>query len=147
MGGWNQNWGTCGYTGNPLLFSANLNDPVGMTRLLLSDLDSSNPIFPQDGMILGFLNMEEWSPKLAAALGMEVIAANRALTLQVIQLLDLKTDGLSTAKALLLAAAQIRLHANDDWPGIDFAQVVDDSDFAMREYYMKLIIQQNSVSY
>lgn len=128
-------------------FTTDYNTPIGQVRLLLSDLDPTNPIFPDDNQINTFLLLEDQSVKLSAALGLETIAGNRALTLQVVQLLDLKTDGRSTAQALLAVAKQMRDSENDDWAGFDFAQVVDDSMFVNREYMLKLWIQQNTSSY
>lgn len=127
-----------------MAFTTDYTQPIGQVRLLLSDLDPSNPIFPDDNQIVVFLNLEDQSVKLAAALAMEMIAFNQSLLLKVIQLLDLKTDGLSTSKAMLGVAAQLREHANDDWAGFDFAQVVDDSPFAYREYMRKLLVQQSA---
>jgi hypothetical protein len=125
-----------------MAFTVDTTTDIGKVRLLLSDLDQTKPIYPEDAQIQAFLDMEQGSVRLAAALALEAIAANRVLTLQVIQLLDLKLDGASVAKAFLQAAKQWRDAANDDWAGLDFAQTVDNSDFAWREHYLKLVVSQ-----
>jgi hypothetical protein len=125
-----------------MAFTVDTTTDIGKVRLLLSDLDQTKPIYPDDAQIQAFLDMEQGSVRLAAALALEAIAANRVLTLQVIQLLDLKLDGASVAKAFLQAAKQWRDAANDDWAGLDFAQTVDNSDFAWREHYLKLVVSQ-----
>jgi hypothetical protein len=124
-------------------FSTDLATDVGKVRLLLMDLDSTRPIFTDDAQIQVFLDIEG-DVKSAAALGMETIAGNRALVLQVIKLMDLETDGLSVAKSLLLVADRLRSTAAEDWAGIDFAQVVDNSEFVFREYMWKQLLAQES---
>lgn len=126
-----------------MAFTADVTTDIGKVRLLLMDMDVSSPIFPDDLQIQALLDMELGDVKQGAALGMETIAGNRALVLQVIQLLDLKTDGASVAKAMLSVAQRLRDTANSDWAGIDFAEVVDDSMFVMREKWYKLALAQN----
>lgn len=123
-------------------FTVNPTTDIGKVRLLLFDMDSTRPIFPDDSFIQAFLDMELGDVKQAAALGMETLAGNRVLILQVIQLLDLKTDGLSVCKGLLATAQQLRNNSNTDWAGFDIAQVTDDSSFAYREYMTKLLLSQ-----
>lgn len=125
-------------------FTVDPTTDIGKVRLLLSDMDSTKPIFPDDSMIQAFLDMELGEILLAAARAMEVIAGNRALTLQVVQLLDLKMDGASVCKALLAVAKQWRDTAQNDWAGFAIAEVTDDTDFAWREHMMKLLMQQYS---
>lgn len=125
-----------------MAFTADLTTDIGQVRLLLMDLDGTKPIFPDDLQIQTFLNLELGDIKQAAALGMECIAGNRALTLQVIQLLDLKVDGVSLAKGLLSVAERLRSTSNLDWAGFDFAEVTDDSMFALREKYWKMLVAQ-----
>jgi hypothetical protein len=125
-----------------MAFTTDLNTDVGKVRLLLSDLDSTKPIFPDDSQIQVFLDIELGDYKQAAALGLETIAGNRALTMQVVQLLDLKMDGKSTAESLLKVAKQHRDNSNLDWAGFDIAEQVDNSTFQWREKYLKLVIQQ-----
>lgn len=126
-----------------MAFTIDLNTDVGKVRLLLFDMDSTKPIFPDDLQIQAFLTMELNDVKQSAALAMETIAGNRVLTLQVVQLLDLKTDGLSTARGLLETAKRLRDSSNNDWEGFDFAEVTDNSLFALREKYFKLLMAQS----
>lgn len=123
------------------MFTTDLSTDVGKVRLLLQDLDPSKPVFPSDDMIQSFLDLELGDVKQAAALGLETIAGNRALVLQVMQILDLKTDGQKTAQGLLAVAERLRETSNLDWAGFDIAQVVDDSDFDYREFMLKAIIK------
>lgn len=126
-----------------MAFSTDLTTDIGKVRLLLMDLDSSRPIFTQDTQIQAFLDME-LSVKSAAALAMETLAGNRVLVLQMIQLLDLKTDGLSVCKGLLATAQQLRdTDDSDGWAGFDIAEVTDDSIFVLREKYWKMIVAQS----
>lgn len=125
-----------------MAFTADMTTDIGKVRLLLSDLDSTKPIFPDDAQIQAFLDMELGSVRLAGALAYEVIAGNRALTMQVIQLLDLKMDGASLARSLKEIAKQWRDSAQDEWCGFALAEQVDNSDFAWREHYLKLIVAQ-----
>jgi hypothetical protein len=124
-------------------FTTSQTTDIGKVRLLITDLDSTNPIFPDDEQIQTFLDLENDVIKLAAALAYETIAGNRALTMQVIQLLDLKMDGRQTAEAMLKLAKQWRDDVADaddaDWAGFDIAQVVGDSVFAYRDYMARLL--------
>jgi hypothetical protein len=126
-----------------MAFTTDVTTDIGKVRLLLFDLDVTKPIFPDDSMIQAFLNMELGDVKQGAALGLETIAGNRLLTLQVIQLLDLKTDGVSMAKGLLEQAKRLRDFSNNDWAGFDVAEVTDNSLFALREKYYKLLMAQS----
>lgn len=60
-----------------------------------------------DADITTFITLEG-TDMLAAALGLETIAANEALVQKVIKLLDLQTDGAALATALLARAKQLR---------------------------------------
>ena len=125
-----------------MAFTADQTTDIGKVRLLLWDMDSTKPIFPDDNQISSLLVMELGDVKQAAALGYEIIAANRVLTLQVISLLDLKTDGASMSKALLATAERLRNFSNTDWAGFDFAEVTDTSLFAFREKMFKMLLAQ-----
>lgn len=120
-------------------FTADVTTPIGMVRLLIWDMDPTKPIFPDDSMIQAFLNLE-WTVGCAAAKALDTIAGNRILTLQVIQNLDLKTDGVSVAKGLMALADKFR-ETDQDWSGIMFAETVDNSVFALREKYWKMYMQ------
>lgn len=126
-----------------MAFTTDMTTDIGKVRLLLMDLDSTAPIYPLDTQIQAFLDLE-MSVKSAAALAMETLAGNRALVLQVITILDLKTDGFSVCKGLLASAKQLR--DTDDsggWAGFDIAEVTDDSIFVLREKYWKMVVAQS----
>lgn len=127
-----------------MAFTTDTTTDIGKVRLLLMDMDVSAPIFPDDAQIQAFLAIET-SVKSAAALAMETIAGNRVTTLQVIQLLDLKTDGYSVAKGLLATAKQLRdTDDSEGWAGFDIAEVTDNSMFVLREKYWKLLLVASS---
>lgn len=123
--------------------SVDLSTDIGMVRLLITDMDPDQPIFPDDDMIQTFLTLENDEVKLAAALALETIAANRALTMQVIQLLDLKMDGKSTAEGIRKSAQALRDSAEDDWNGFDIAENPSDSVFAYRDFLVRRIIAES----
>lgn len=123
-------------------FTTILTTDIGKVRQLVTDLDPANPIFPDDQMIQNFIDLEGGSIKSAAALAWETIAGSQALLLKVIQLLDLKQDGKSTAQGLLAVAQQFRDNDDADWAGIDFVEVTDNSQFALREFLYKRLLAQ-----
>jgi hypothetical protein len=122
-------------------FTTTPTGPIGRVRFMLWDLDPGHAIFPDDSYIEALLHMEG-SESCAAAKGLEIIAGNRILTLQVIQNLDLKTDGVSVAKGLQALATSFREN-DQEWSGIMFAEAVDNSVFALREKYWKMYIQSS----
>lgn len=124
-----------------MAFTADLTTDIGKVRQFIWDLDSTKPIFPDDQMIQNFLDAESGDTKQAAAFALETIAGNRVMVLQVIQNLDLKTDGKSVAQGLLATAQRFRDTSNNDWAGLDFAQITDSSEFAYREFLMKQIVK------
>ena len=86
---------------------------LGRVRLLATDTDLTNPIYSDDE-INAFLFLEDDNTKRAAALALETCAANEALVLKRITLLDLSTDGPSTARVLLERAKILRENADAD---------------------------------
>lgn len=124
------------------MFTADMTTDIGKVRLLLGDLDSAHPIFPDDTQIQVFLDLET-SVKSAAALGFETIAGTQALLLKSMQLLDLKTDGLSTARSFLSIAETMRNNDDSDFSGFDIAEQIDNSLFARREYLRKQIVARD----
>jgi hypothetical protein len=85
-----------------------------LVRLLINDRpgDSTDPlwVFSNDE-IDAFLTMEGASVKLAAALALETIANDEALTSKVIRSQDLSTDGAAVAAGLRESAARLRQQA------------------------------------
>lgn len=85
-------------------------------RLLISDIDSSAPIF-NDEAIEAFLSLSSDSIKRAAATALMVIAANEVLVQKHIKLLDLQTAGDVQAEALRKLAEQYRKEADQEAAG------------------------------
>lgn len=92
-----------------MAFTFNLATDVGRVRLLIPDRDSTDPIFGDDE-IETFLNLEG-DVRRATALALETAASDQTLTLKVIKLLDITTDGAKTGDALLKRAALLRSQA------------------------------------
>ena len=91
----------------------------GKVRLLISDLNEQNPIFPYSeetavpDAIDTFLTMAlDGNVKRAAAQALMAIATNEVLVQKRIKLLDLSTDGPAEAKALLDLAKQYHEEAD-----------------------------------
>jgi hypothetical protein len=85
-------------------------------RLLISDIDSSAPIF-NDEAIEAFLSLSSDSIKRAAATALMVMAANEVMVQKRIRLLDLSTDGPAEAEALRKLAEQYRKEADQEAAG------------------------------
>ena len=94
-----------------MAFTLDYSTNAGKVRLLISDIDSSNPIF-QDDAVEAFLSIAQGgNVKRAAATALTVIATNEVLVQKRIKLLDLQTDGPAEANALRLLAADLRAEA------------------------------------
>jgi hypothetical protein len=108
----------------------------GRVRLLIPDRVTPGHIF-EDAEIDTFLVLETNNVKRSTALGLETIASDQALTLKVIRLLDLTTDGARVSDALLKRAAELRRQADieelaEDGGAFDIAEWTP-TDFAYRE--------------
>lgn len=118
-------------------FTYELGADSGRVRLLVPDNDSANYVFDDDE-IDAFLALEG-DVRRAAALALETIASNEALTLKVIRLLDVQTDGRAVSDALLKRAAALRKQADDAdmaaGGAFDVAEMVFD-DFSWRERWI-----------
>lgn len=88
-----------------------------------------------DADIEAFLSLEGDVAQLAAATALETIATNQALTLKVMKLLDVQTDGAKLASELRARAAVLRQRAEEDG-GFDIAETVPNA-FAYRERVTK----------
>lgn len=111
-------------------FEYDVSTEIGQVRLLATDTNHDDHCF-SDTEISAFLTLESASVKRAAALALETVASNEALTLKVIKLLELQTDGAKTSDALLKRAAALRAQADDDelgedGGGFDIAEMVVD---------------------
>ncbi len=98
---------------------------VGQVRLLITDTDTTDNIF-SDEEINQFLSLteidSETDVRLAAALGLETIAASEALVQKKISMLDLSTDGPAVAKSLREAAQRLRQQVEDE-PAFGWAEM------------------------
>jgi hypothetical protein len=94
-----------------MTFTYDLSTAIGRTRLRCQDTSSDNAIFSDDE-ISEFLRFQGSNILLAAADALDVIAANQAYVLKVIENNDLKTDGAQTASALRASAKSLRVQAN-----------------------------------
>lgn len=99
--------------------------PVGMVRLLISDVDEQNLILTDD-QVNGYLAIESGLVKRAAATALDAIASSEALVSKVITTQDLQTNGPQVAAALRAHAANLRAQSDSDaddtwgWEIIDF---------------------------
>ncbi len=93
-----------------MAFTFDLASDVGKVRLLIPDRVASDILF-EDEEIEAFLALEAGNVRRAAALALETVAADQALTLKVIKSLDLTTDGAKVSDALLKRAALLREQA------------------------------------
>lgn len=87
-----------------------LTNTIGQTRLLINDVkvEDEGTIIFGDPEITAFLNMTSQVPLLAAALALDALAADEAMTQKAIRLLDLTTNGPQTADALRATATSYR---------------------------------------
>lgn len=121
-------------------FSYNLSTSIGKVRLLVKDTNIQSPIFDDDE-IQAFLTMENNIVKRAAALALETIASDEALTTKAISVLELRMDGPAVARSLMERAARLREQADredaaDEGAAFDVAEMVYDR-FSYRERLAK----------
>lgn len=113
-------------------YSYDLTTDRGRVRLQIPDHDETALIF-QDEEIDAFLTIEG-SVAGALAGALETIASSEALTLKVIQLLDVRTDGAKLAAELRARAQAIRSRIGEaDTSAFAVAQLVYD-DFSLAEH-------------
>ncbi len=121
-----------------MAFSFDLSSDLGKVRLLIPDRSPDEFLF-HDEEILALLDIED-GIKRSAALALETIASDNAMTLKVIRLLDLSTDGAKTSDAILKRAQLLRGQAEVEDEsgemGFDIAEMVYD-DFSYREKLVK----------
>lgn len=127
-----------------MAFTYDLNNSIGKVRLLIPDTQEATAVF-SDEEITAFLALESASVRRATALALETIASNEALTLKVVRLLDVQTDGAKLADSLLKRAATLRQQALEDDGLAGFTQweiaewAVD--DFTLRDLTMRSLYQ------
>jgi hypothetical protein len=115
---------------------------IGKVRMLIPDRVEADAMFT-DEEVQAFVDMNA-SVRYAAADALDVIASDQALTLKVITLMDLKTDGPATARALMERADKLRTLAdNEDAAAeaeegglFDYGEMVV-NDFTTRERVLK----------
>ena len=121
-----------------MTFVFDLSSDLGKVRLLIPDRQPEEFVF-HDADILALLEIED-GVKRATALALETIASDNAMTLKVIRLLDLSTDGAKVSDALLKRAQGLRDQADAEDEsgemGFDVAEMVYD-DFSFREKISK----------
>jgi hypothetical protein len=85
----------------------NLATKIGQVRLLIPDAKVEQAIF-DDAEIGAFLSLEGGSIRKAAALALETIASDHAMTLKVMKVQDISVDGRAVGELLLKKAAMLR---------------------------------------
>jgi hypothetical protein len=96
-----------------MTFTFDLTTEAGKVRLLIPDKVDEGHLF-EDDEIDAFLELEGNNRKRATALALETAASDHALTLKVIRLLDLSTDGPAVARSLLERSVRLREQANNE---------------------------------
>lgn len=125
-----------------MAFTYDVATEIGQVRMLIPDRDEANAMF-NDEEVQAFLDMNA-SVKYAAADALDTIASDQALTLKVISLMDLKTDGPATAKSLMERADKLRTRADaeaeaeeaDAGDLFDYGEMVT-NEFTKRERVVK----------
>ena len=97
-------------------------------RLIITDTNPEKQIFKNEE-IDEFLAMEGSEVKPAAALALETIATSEALTLKVISLLDLSTNGVALSAELRARAKDLRAQEAEEFDSYDVFE--DDSTVEM----------------
>lgn len=121
-------------------YSYDLATDRGKVRLQIPDHDETALIF-QDEEIDAFLAIEG-SVAGALAGALETIASSEALTLKVIQLLDVRTDGAKLAAELRARAAAIRDRIGAaDTAAFAVAELVYD-DFGFAEHLRNVALRE-----
>lgn len=105
----------------------------GKVRLLITDVDSTQPLFDDD-QVDAFLTIEGDSVPRAAALALDTIASNESLVQKVTRLVDFQTNGPAVAADLRNHAKTLRERADELElaDGFDWAEMVT-GPFGARE--------------
>lgn len=128
-------------------FTYDVSTDVGKTRMLIPDRVYES-LFFTDEEIEAFLSLEASNVLRAAALALETMASDQAMTLKVIRLMDLTTDGQKTSQALLERADRLRSQADDaelaeEGGGFDIAEWVVDP-FSYRNRMTNEFLRDNT---
>jgi hypothetical protein len=130
-----------------MAFTYDPSTDAGLVRLLIHDTDdlvAANQLFT-DAEITAFLTLEGNVVRRAAAAALESLAANQAMVLKVITMLDLSLDGAKLAAELRAQAKALRAQAEADVAasgGFDVAEMVVDQ-FTARERTWKEMLRGN----
>jgi len=116
--------------------STDLSTSLAKVRRLISDVDSTQPIFA-DEEIEAFLVMENSRVRRGAAMALETMAASDVYVLKVMRRGDLETDGAKTSAELRALAKRFRdedaaAESESEDGAFDIAEMVLD-DFSYRE--------------
>jgi len=117
-------------------FTYDLATDRGRVRLLVTDVDQTQPLF-QDDEIDAFLAIEGGSVPRAAALALDTIASNESLVQKASRLVDFQTNGPAVAADLRAHAAALRARADEldaaaSGGAFDWAEIVTGA-FGARE--------------
>jgi len=111
---------------------------LGKCRLLCSDTDATRQIMSDEDLAAFIVMAGHYMP--AAAMALDSIAANEVLSLKVLNIMGMATDGASVAKMLMLRAQKIRddyeRYAAANGPGFATAEMPDGA-FAWEEKILK----------
>lgn len=116
---------------------------IGKVRMLIPDRVESVALLT-DEEIEAYLDMNGEDVRYAAADALDMIASDQALTLKVITLMDLRTDGPATARALMDRADKLRTLSDneeaatesEDGGLLDYGEMVV-NEFTRRERVVK----------
>lgn len=110
-----------------MAFTYDLSTDIGKARLLVPDTKASSYVF-EDAEYTALLTLESNDVRCAAALALETIASDVTMTLKVITINGLSTNGPATAKALMERATRLRelADAASAGAGFDVAEMVLD---------------------
>lgn len=100
---------------------------LGKCRLLCSDTDSTRQIMSDEDLAAFIVMAGHYMP--AAAMALDSIAANEVLSLKVLNIMGMSTDGASVAKMLMARAQKIRddymRYSAANGPGFATAEMPD----------------------
>ena len=100
---------------------------LGKCRLLCSDTDSTRQIMSDEDLAAFIVMAGHYMP--AAAMALDSIAANEVLSLKILNIMGMSTDGASVAKMLMARAQKIRddymRYSAANGPGFATAEMPD----------------------
>ncbi|RJP53621.1 MAG: hypothetical protein C4583_04345 [Anaerolineaceae bacterium] len=126
-----------------MTFTYDPTSDIGKVRMMIPDRVGSDALLT-DEEIEAYLDMNGDDVRYAAADALDMIASDQALTLKVITLMDLRTDGRATAQSLMERADKLRTLADnedaaaeaEDGGLLDYGEMVVD-EFTKRERVLK----------